>query len=130
MGLARKKSPNLTEAELRLMDVVWEKGAATVSEVTEALPKDLGLAYNTVLTTLRILEEKGYLTHTKRDDARAFVYQAKVGRNEASRNAVRYLVSRFFRNSPELLVLNLLEDEELSDSELARIRTMVAEKGE
>jgi predicted transcriptional regulator len=54
------------------------------------------------------------------------VYQAVVGRNEAGRNAVRYLVSRFFRNSPELLVLNLLEDEELSDGELVRIRKMVA----
>jgi predicted transcriptional regulator len=108
------------------MDVIWDKGSATVSEVAEALPKDLGLAYNTVLTTLRILEDKGYLTHTKRGDARAFVYQAVVGRNEAGRNAVRYLVSRFFRNSPELLVLNLLEDEELSSKELARIRKMVA----
>ena len=124
--MARKKSPNLTDAELRLMDVIWDKGSATVSEVADALPKDLGLAYNTVLTTLRILEEKGYLRHTKPDDARAFVYQAVVGRNEAGRNAVRYLVSRFFRNSPELLVLNLLEDEELSDKELASIRKMVA----
>jgi predicted transcriptional regulator len=122
----RRKSPNLTEAELRLMDVIWEKGAVTVADVTEALPKELGLAYNTVLTTLRILEEKGYLRHTKRDDARAFVYQAVVGRNEAGRNAVRYLVSRFFRNSPELLVLNLLGDEELSAKEVARIRKMVA----
>lgn len=124
--MARKKSPNLTEAELRLMDVIWEKGSATVAEVAESLPKDLGLAYNTVLTTLRILEDKGYLKHTKRDDARAFVYQAVVGRNEAGRSAVRYLVSRFFRNSPELLVLNLLEDEEISGKELARIRKMVA----
>jgi predicted transcriptional regulator len=124
--LARKKSPHLTEAELRLMDVIWDKGSATVSEVTEALPKELGLAYNTVLTTLRILEDKGYLRHTKPDDARAFVYQAVVGRNEAGRNAVRYLVSRFFRNSPELLVLNMLEDEELSAKELARIRKTVA----
>ena len=124
--MARKKSPHLTDAELRLMDVVWDKGSATVSEVAEALPKELGLAYNTVLTTLRILEDKGYLRHTKRDDARAFVYQALVGRNEAGRNAVRYLVSRFFRNSPELLVLNVLEDEELSARELARIRRMVA----
>ncbi|HEX3746774.1 MAG TPA: BlaI/MecI/CopY family transcriptional regulator [Bryobacteraceae bacterium] len=124
--MARKKSQTLTDAELRLMDVIWDKGSATVSEVAEALPKDLGLAYNTVLTTLRILEEKGYLHHTKRDDARAFVYRAVVGRNEAGRNAVRYLVSRFFRNSPELLVLNLLEDEDLSDKELARIRKMVA----
>ena len=124
--MARKKSPHLTEAELRLMDVIWDKGSATVSQVNDALPKDVGLAYNTVLTTLRILEDKGYLRHTKRDDARAFVYQAVVGRNEASRSAVRYLVSRFFRNSPELLVLNLLEDEELDAKELSRIRKMVA----
>jgi predicted transcriptional regulator len=128
--LARKKSPNLTEAELRLMDVIWEKRQATVGEVAEALPPDLGLAYNTVLTTLRILEEKGYLRHTKAKEGRAFVYQAVVGRDEASRSAVRYLVSRFFRNSPELLVLNLLEDEELSAKELRRIRALIAEDGQ
>ena len=124
--MARKKSPNLTEAELRLMDVVWEKGEATVSEVSEALPHHLGLAYNTVLTTMRILEEKGFLRHTKSKEGRAFVYRAEVGREEASRTAVRYLVSRFFRNSPELLVLNLLEDEELSRKELRRIRALLA----
>ena len=125
--MARKKPPNLTEAELRLMDVIWEKRQATVGEVAEALPPDLGLAYNTVLTTLRILEEKGYLRHTKAKEGRAFVYQAVAGRDEASRSAVRYLVSRFFRNSPELLVLNLLEDEELSAKELRRIRALIAE---
>jgi predicted transcriptional regulator len=124
--LARKKSPNLTEAELRLMDVVWEKGEATVSEVAEALPRELGLAYNTVLTTKRILEEKGFLRHTKSKEGRAFVYRAVVGRDEAGRTALRYLVSRFFRNSPELLVLNLLEDEELSRKEFRRIRTLLA----
>jgi predicted transcriptional regulator len=123
--LARKKSPNLTEAELRLMDVLWDKGEATVSEVAEALPRELGLAYNTVLTTLRILEEKGFLRHTKSKEGRAFVYRPVVGRDEASRTAVRYLVSRFFRNSPELLVLNLLEDEELSRKELRRIRELI-----
>ena len=125
--MARKKSPNLTEAELRLMDVIWEKGQATVGEVAEALPAELGLAYNTVLTTLRILEEKGYLRHTKAKEGRAFVYEAVVGREEAGRSAVRYLVSRFFRNSPELLVLNLLEDEELSAKEVRRIRALLAE---
>ncbi len=128
--MARKRSPNLTEAELRLMDVLWDRGSATVGEVAEALPKELGLAYNTVLTTLRILEEKGYLTHTKAEEGRAFVYQPVVGREEASRNAVRYLVSRFFRNSPELLVLNLLENEELSEPELQRIRTLIAEESQ
>ncbi len=125
--MARKKSPNLTEAELRLMDVLWDKGPATVGEVAEALPKDLDLAYNTVLTTLRILEEKGYLEHTKAKEGRAFVYQPVVGRDEAGRSAVRYLVSRFFRNSPELLVLNLLKNEELSDKELGRIRSLLSE---
>ena len=125
--MARKKSPNLTEAELRLMDVLWDKGAATVGEVADALPEELDLAYNTVLTTLRILEEKGYVRHTKAKEGRAFVYSARIGRDEAGRSAVRYLVSRFFRNSPELLVLNLLKDEELSEKELGRIRSLLAE---
>src|SRR6185295_2300743 len=100
------------------MDVIWRKGSATVAEVAESLPKELGLAYNTVLTTLRILEEKGYLTHSKSDEGRAFRYEPLVGRHGASRNAVKYLVSRFFRDSPELLVLNLLENEELGAPEL------------
>lgn len=125
--MARKKSPNLTEAELRLMDVLWDKGTATVGEVAEALPKELGLAYNTVLTTLRILEDKGYVEHVKAREGRAFVYSPLVGRDEAGRSAVRYLVSRFFRNSPELLVLNLLKDEELTEKELDRIRNLLAE---
>src|ERR1700733_476364 len=109
------------------MDVIWRKGSATVADVAEALPRQLGLAYNTVLTTLRILEDKGYLRHTKAKEGRAFVYEAVVGRNEAGRNAVRYLVSRFFRDSPELLVLNLLEDEKLDAGELARIRELLSE---
>jgi predicted transcriptional regulator len=111
------------------MDVLWEKQEATVAEVADALPSDPGLAYNTVLTTLRILEEKGFVRHTKPKEGRAFLYQPVVGRSEASRNAVRYLVSRFFRNSPELLVLNLLEDEELSSKERGRIRALLAEEG-
>ena len=128
--MARKKSPNLTEAELRLMDVLWDRGAATVGEVAEALPSELDLAYNTVLTTLRILEDKGYVQHTKAKEGRAFVYEPLVGRDEAGRSAVRYLVSRFFRNSPELLVLNLLKDEELSSRELIRIRKMLSEEAQ
>jgi predicted transcriptional regulator len=128
--LARKRSPNLTEAELRLMDVVWEKGSATVADVAEALPKELGLAYNTVLTTLRILEDKGYLRHIKSKEGRAFIYRPVVGRKEASRNAVRYLISRFYRNSAEALVLHLLQDEELSDKELRRIRRLIAAEGQ
>jgi predicted transcriptional regulator len=124
--VARKKSFNLTEAELRLMDVVWDKGAVTVGEVAAALTGEPILAYNTILTTLRILEQKGYVRHTKSREGRAFVYRAVVGRKQASRNALRHLVRRFFANSPELLVLNLLDDADLSQRELQSIRNLLA----
>ncbi|HMG84659.1 MAG TPA: BlaI/MecI/CopY family transcriptional regulator [Terracidiphilus sp.] len=127
--MARKKSLNLTEAELRLMDIVWDKGAVTVGEVAAALPSVPGLAYNTILTTLRILEQKGYVRHTKPREGRAFVYRAIVGRKQASRNALRHLVRRFFANSAELLVLNLLDDGDLSQRELRNIRNLLAEGG-
>lgn len=123
--MARKKSPNLTEAELRLMDVLWDKGEATVAEVAAALPANLGLAYNTVLTTMRILEEKGFVGHSKPKEGRAFLYHPVVDRDQASRSAVRYLISRFFRNSPELLVMKLLEDEAIDDRERLRIRALL-----
>lgn len=125
--MARKKSLNLTEAEQRLMEVLWEKGSATVAEVAEALPKKLGLAYNTVLTTLRILEEKGYVRHTKPKDGRKFLYTPVVSREQASHSALRHLLGRFFGNSAEALVLNLLEDEKLSDAERERIRKLLDE---
>jgi predicted transcriptional regulator len=126
--LARKKSPNLTEAELRLMDVIWEKGSATVAEVAEALPQDLHLAYNTVLTTMRILESKGYLKHIKAREGRAFIYRPVVTRDDASRSALRHLLRRFFGNSAEALVLNLLDDERLSEAELENIRALLKEE--
>ena len=107
------------------MEILWERGAATVNEVADALPAESPLAYSTVLTTMRILEKKGYIRHKKL--GRAFVYEPVVDRGEASRSALRYLLNRFFRNSPELLVLNLLEDEELSETELKRIRQLLAE---
>jgi len=124
--LPRKKSPTLTEAELRLMNVLWQRGEATVSEVVNALAaKDSRLAYSSVLTTLRILERKGYVRHRKL--GRAFVYQPLVAREDAQRSAVRFVVSRFFKNSPELLVLNVLENEELSSKELRKLRKLIDE---
>ena len=121
--MARQKSPTLTEAELRLMEILWERRTATVNEVADALPADAPLAYSTVLTTLRILEKKGYIRHKK--EGRAFVYEPMVEREQASRSALRYLLSRFFRNSPELLVLNILEDEEIDPRELERLKGLI-----
>ena len=118
-----KASATLTEAELRLMDVLWDKGPATVQHVLDALPENPPLAYNSVLTTMRILERKGYVQHVK--DGRAHVYAPVVGRKEASHFAVRHLVNRFFKSSHELLVLNLIEDESIDREELKRLRELL-----
>lgn len=123
--MARKKSPNLTEGELRLMDVLWRRRQATVGEVVASLPDNPPLAYSTVLTTMRILETKGYLRHTKK--GRAFVYEPLVAQQEASTKALRHLVSRFFGGSRELLVLNLLKEETIGRAELRRIKKMIAD---
>lgn len=117
--MARRPSTTLTEAEQRLMEVVWRKGQATVADVVEALPEPSRPAYNTVMTTLRILEKKGYLQHTK--SGRAFVYSPRVDRALARRRALRDLLRRFFDGSSEKLALNLM-DEELDDAELRRLR--------
>jgi len=118
--LPPKSSATLTEAELRLMNVLWEKGPATVQQVLDALPSEPPLAYNSVLTTIRVLERKGYLKHAK--DGRAHVFVPVVGRQEASQFEIKHLVSRFFKNSHELLVLNLIQDESIDKDELKRIR--------
>jgi len=120
--MARKKSPTLTEAELRLMDVLWRRDQATVNDVVEALG-DPPLAYNTVLTTLRILEKKGYVKH--RAVGRAFVYSTRIGQGEAQTTVIDYVVSRFFDNSPRALMLKLLDNEELDESEARRLRALL-----
>jgi predicted transcriptional regulator len=110
------------------MNVVWAKGHATVAEVAAALPKELDLAYNSVLTIMRILETKGYVKHSKSKDSRAFIYRPVVGRGEATRSAVQQLLRRFFADSPQALVLNLLEDETLSAGELKKIREVLKDE--
>jgi predicted transcriptional regulator len=123
--LGRKKSLNLTEGELPLMQVLWENGRATVGDVVASLSADPPLAYSTVLTTLRILEAKGYVRHTK--EGRAFVYEPVVVQEEASRKALNSLVNRFFGGSCELLVVNLLKEETIGHAELRRIKKMITE---
>jgi len=124
----RKKSPTLTEAELRLMEILWARGEATVADTVGAIPKREALAYSTVLTTMRILEQKGYVTH--RQEGRAFVYRPVVDRGEARRSAVKHLLSRFFDDSPELLMLNIIEQERLDMAELERLRKLVDASGD
>jgi predicted transcriptional regulator len=123
--MARKPTPTLTEAELKVMEAVWDLGDASVSEVLERYSDKDKPAYNTILTIMRILEDKGYLEHRK--NGRAYVYRPLIDRNHARRKAVRHLVQSFFQNSPELLMLNLINDEKLSPDELRRLRQMIAD---
>jgi len=105
------------------MNVLWPRGSATVQQVLEALPGKLDLAYNSILTTIRILEKKGYVKHVK--DGRAHVYAPAIERKEATRSEISHLVSRFFSDSQEDLVLNILEDRGLDAKELKRLREML-----
>jgi predicted transcriptional regulator len=123
--MARKKTPHLTEAELRLMRVVWELGEATVNDVIAALPGRSAPAYNTVLTILRILEQKGYLRHGKA--GRAHVYRPLVSQEQARKKAVRHMVKSLFDGSPEALVLSIMKNEKLEPKDLARLQKMIEE---
>jgi len=105
------------------MNVLWEKGPATVHQLLESLPHKPSLAYNSVLTTIRILEKKGYVKHIK--DGRAHIYMPLVGQKEATRFEVRNLLNRFFKNSHELLVLNILEDKNIDGEELKRLSELL-----
>ena len=121
--MPRKPSQTLTEAELRVMDVLWNKGPASVQQVLDWLSTDYDLAYNSVLTTIRILEKKGYLKHAK--DRRAHIYRPVIARDEASRSEVRHLVSRFFGNSHQSLLLNLLHEHNLDAEEIKQLRQIL-----
>ena len=112
---------SFTERELDIMGVLWERGACTVAEVREAISDDL--AYTTVLTVLRVLQEKGYVGHT--EEGRAHRYHALVRREEAGRSALRRLRRKVFGSSPELLLTQLVTDQDLSRAELERMRELL-----
>ena len=124
--MPRKKTLNLTNAEHRIMEVIWARRAATVAEVVEALKgKD---AYTTILTLMRILKEKGYLSTRK--EGRAFVFEPRVDRDTAARKAVHQLLSKFFDGSPSELVLSFLREEEITPDELELIKKKIMESGD
>lgn len=123
--MARKKSTTLTDGEHRIMEVLWRRGSATVAEVAEELAGKDGSAYTTVLTMMRIMREKGYLTCRK--DSRAHVFTPKVNRDTAARKAVHQLLTKFFAGSPGELVLSFLRDEELSTAELDALKKRIKE---
>jgi BlaI family transcriptional regulator, penicillinase repressor len=123
--MARKPSPALTDAEARVMAVLWQLRTATVGDVVAALAPERAVSYSTVQTILRILEDKAYVEHDK--VARAFIYRPVVDERQARRRAPRHLATRLFNGSPSLLVMNVLNDEELAPDELRRLKKLIEE---
>ena len=119
-----KRSNTLTEAELRLMKILWERGESAVSDLVSSLSDTVPLAYTSVLTTIRILEKKGYVRH--RQDGRAFLYSPCVAENDAGRSEVLQVLQRFFGNSRERLLISLLGDDEITPEELKRLKEAIA----
>ncbi|HEY1681466.1 MAG TPA: BlaI/MecI/CopY family transcriptional regulator [Candidatus Tumulicola sp.] len=120
--MSRKKSLTLTDHELRLMEVLWERGRATVADVVDALLPP-PLAYTTVLTTLRTLEQKGYVAH--QGEGRAYVYRPLVAREHAAKSAIKHILDRFFKNSPGDFAVALLDDTHLSDADVLKIKRLL-----
>jgi predicted transcriptional regulator len=121
--MSRRRSPAFTDGELRIMRVLWARGHGTVGDVVDELPPPKP-AYNTVLTMLRILEQKGHVTHEK--GGRAFTYKPLVDHGQARHRAVKHLLKRFFDGSAELLILDLLGNDHVESRDLRRIRELVA----
>jgi len=120
-----KRSNTLTQAELRIMRILWDRGESLVSDLVAAMPASAPLAYTSVLTTVRILEQKGYVEH--RQEGRAFLYNPCVAEHDASRSEVSHVLHRFFDNSRERLMLSLLGDGEITPEELQRLKEAIAQ---
>lgn len=120
-----KRSNTLTEAELRIMRILWARGESLVSDLVSAMPESSPLAYTSVLTTVRVLEQKGYVKH--RPEGRAFLYSPCIAEQDASQSEVRHVLHRFFGNSRERLMLSLLGDGGITAEELQRLKRAIAE---
>src|SRR5690242_14031097 len=119
-----RRSNTLTEAELRLMKLLWARGESAVSDLVAAIPEGEALAYTSVLTTIRILEQKGYVRH--RQEGRAFLYSPCVAEHEAGRSEIKHMMQRFFGNSRERLLLSVLGDGDIDAEELSRLKALIA----
>jgi BlaI family transcriptional regulator, penicillinase repressor len=112
----------LTACEAEVMNVVWAKGSVTVQDVVDAIPRDL--AYTTVMTTIKILEDKGFIARgTKR--GRAYSYRALVSYESASSTTVNEITNRFFDGSVKSLVLSLIKTQQITPEDLAELRDTI-----
>lgn len=123
--MARPASPTLTKSEQAILEVLWERGEASVRDVADELARLKPTAYTTVLTMLGILDKKGFVTH--RQEGRAFVYRAAITREQARAQALEHLLAQFFDGSPNLLAQHLLREHDIDRAEIDALRSRVGE---
>ena len=114
----------LTGRELEIMSILWQLGSGTVAEVRERLPDEL--AYTTVLSLIRTMEEKELVRHEA--EGRAFRYFPLAQERTVRRSALKQLVETVFQGAPELLLTQLVSDRRLSETELRRIRQLIDDR--
>ena len=124
--MRKRLERKLGDLELRILNVLWEKGPSTVREVLEALAGAPKPAYTTVLTMMRLMHEKGYLD--RRERGRAHVYHAKLREKPTKRTLLEALIDTAFQGSAEALMVRLIEDEKLSPEEIERVKKLIAEQ--
>jgi BlaI family transcriptional regulator, penicillinase repressor len=122
----RRKTKTLTEQELEIMKVIWDRGEATVRDVVASLSEQRQIAYTTVMTMMNILEQKGHLKKWQVD--RAFVYKPAHAREQVIGSMVRDFVDRVFNGSAAPLLVHLVDDKKLTEKELNEIREIVRRK--
>jgi predicted transcriptional regulator len=118
----------LTRQELQIMKVVWDRGAATVKEVCDAISRRKVTAYTTILTLMGILEEKGALAHTR--SGRAYIYRPLLTRQQATQNQVHDVLTRFFDGSPEKMIETVIENEVKRSEQLGTVRNLLESRQE
>ena len=125
--MAKKKDPEirLGRLEMQIMNVVWEKGKATVHEVKEALGKGRKPAYSTILTMMRKIEAKGYLEHDV--DDRTYVYRPTISQDAARKSILGDILDRLFAGSPTLLLNSLVEQNQIDEKELSQLKKLINE---
>ena len=124
--MVRPTSPHPTELELEILKILWREGPSTVRQVREALAPTRPLAHTSVITTMNIMVDKGYLTRTA--EGNPHTYSAKVTAQSVRRRMLTDLVKRAFDGSAIALMLNLLDTAELEADELAQLRKRLEEK--
>ncbi|HTA67978.1 MAG TPA: BlaI/MecI/CopY family transcriptional regulator [Bryobacteraceae bacterium] len=122
----RPKTPTLTEQELEIMKIVWERERATVRDVYESLLERRKIAYTTVMTMMNILEQKKYLRKSAED--RAYIYRPTKPKKQVIKGMVREFVDRVFNGSAEPLLVHLIEDRKLTNKDLDELARMIGKE--